>query len=142
MAIGENDFLIDSMFASSCPSLDLRAELAQVKDILARAQKCGALQDAEPGWNEQVHSRVLELALNDQARVGFQNMYVLPLYSQRPPCDLPPDFHLVAAFDNKSNEEQYDRKNLSSRTQSQEHQWNSAGGKDGGLCHLSRSRSD
>ena len=62
------------MFASSCTSLDLQAELAQVRDILARAQKCRALQDAEPGWNEQVHSRVLELALKGQAGVGFQNM--------------------------------------------------------------------
>ena len=64
------------MFASSCTSLDLHAELAQVKDILARAQKCRALQDAEPGWNEQVHSRVLELPLKDQAGVEFISEHV------------------------------------------------------------------
>lgn len=55
---------------------DLQAQLAEVKNILRRAQRTRALQDAEPGWNEQVHSRVLELALKGQTKIGFQNMYV------------------------------------------------------------------
>ena len=36
---------------------------------------CRDLQDAEPGWNEQVYSRVIELALEGQTAVAFQNMY-------------------------------------------------------------------
>ena len=63
------------MFTSFRINHDFEAELAEAKDILRRAQKCRALQDAEPGWNEQVHSRVLELALKSQTSVGFQNMY-------------------------------------------------------------------
>lgn len=80
-AIGEKDCLLDSMFGSALTScLDPGAEFAQVQGILRRAQKCRALKDAEPGWNEPVHCRVLELALGEQGSVGFQNIYdPLPL---------------------------------------------------------------
>lgn len=65
--------------------LGLQAELAQVKGTLRRAQTCRELQDAEPGWNEQVHSRVLELALEGQARTTFQNMYASLHYEPATP---------------------------------------------------------
>lgn len=83
-AIDGLGLVMDSMFEQALTTcLDLQAELAQVKGILKRAEKCEALQDAEPGWNEQVHCRVLELALEDSPSVGFQNMYAfspLPRY--------------------------------------------------------------
>ena len=82
-----NQILHDLMFTSSWASLDLHAELSEMKDIMARSRKCRQLQDSEAGWNEQVHCRVLELALKDQPSVGFQNMYVVPFFRQRPPCD-------------------------------------------------------
>lgn len=112
MAIGEGDVLHDLMFGSSSGSLELHAELAQVKDILGRAQQCRVLQDAESGWNEQFHCRVLELALKDQAGIGYQNMYLLPIYFQRPPCDQLRDFNRFTVFDNMFNTKQYDSKNL------------------------------
>lgn len=91
MAIDGMDRLSDFMFdqALNAP-LGLHNELEQVKGILKRAERCKELHDAEPGWNEQVHSRVLELALEGQARVGFQNMYgsftvVLPHFSHCAP---------------------------------------------------------
>lgn len=79
--------LHDWMFTSSWPTLDLQAELAQVKDIMARARTCRQRQAPEPTWNEQVHCRVLELALKDQPAVGYENLYVVPFFRQRPPCD-------------------------------------------------------
>lgn len=103
MVIGEGDVLHDLMFGSSSESLDLHAELAQVKDVLGRAQKCRVLQDVESGWNEQVHRRLLELALKDQAGIGYQNMYVLPFYFQCPPCDQLRDFNRFTVSDNNSN---------------------------------------
>lgn len=78
------EVLHDLMFTPSWASLDLHAELAQMNDIMARANECRRLQDAEPGWNDQVHCRVLELALKVLSAVGFQNMYVMPFFRQRP----------------------------------------------------------
>lgn len=66
-------------------TLDRQAELIQVKRILRKAQKCRDLQDAEPGWNEQVHSRVIELALEGQTAVAFQNMYASSYHALAPP---------------------------------------------------------
>lgn len=86
-AIGENELLHDLMFTSYWASQGLHTELAQIKDKLARARKCRELQDVEPGWNEQVHCRVIELALKHQPAVGFQDMYVLLFCCQHPPCD-------------------------------------------------------
>lgn len=81
-AIGIADYLLDFMFDSAVTSdLDLPTELAQVQVILRRAEKCQILQDAEPGWNEKVHCRVLELALGEQGSVDFQNMYAFILTS-------------------------------------------------------------
>lgn len=83
------DLQLDHMWTTSADSIDRHVELSQVKEILARAQKCRALLDAEPGWNESVHCRVLKLALKGQTGIGYQNMYVLPFHFQRPPCDQP-----------------------------------------------------
>ncbi|KAI4130379.1 MAG: hypothetical protein LQ347_003410 [Umbilicaria vellea] len=80
-AIGIADYLLDFMFDSAVTSdLDLPTELAQVQVILRRAEKCQILQDAEPGWNEKVHCRVLELALGEQGSVDFQNITTAKIY--------------------------------------------------------------
>lgn len=114
------------MFTPSWASLDLLAELAEMKEIMARSRKCRQLQDSEPGWNEQVHCRVLELALKDQPAVGFQNMYsTLCHFSVSGPLviiDQPRYFNRFTVSDNKSDNEQYDSKNFSARIAYQERQ--------------------
>lgn len=65
--------MFDAAPTSNRPSLE--DEFTQVRRNLERAEICEMEQVAEPGWNEQVHSRVLELALKDQAGVSFWNMY-------------------------------------------------------------------
>jgi hypothetical protein len=65
--------MFDAALTSNKPSLEI--VLTKVRRILERAEKCLYEQVAEPGWNEQVHSRVLGLALRDQAEVSFWNMY-------------------------------------------------------------------
>lgn len=80
---------MESMWTNSDDSINRHVELCKVKEILSSSQKCRALLDTEPGWNEAVHSRVLKLAVKGQKAVGFQNMYVLSCHFQRPPCDQP-----------------------------------------------------
>lgn len=78
-------------------------------------------EDSEPGWNEQIHSRVLELALKDQAGVRFQEHVRFAILTA-----------LQSLVISSKIKEQYNRKNPPSRSNSQERQRNSTGEEGGG----------
>lgn len=55
----------------------LPAELAQVKKRTRKVRRCWYLQDADAEYIDQVWFHVLDLALKNQARAGYHNMYVI-----------------------------------------------------------------
>jgi hypothetical protein len=57
------------------PVDELLSELRTVQDIISLSQWCSVNRDHETKWNNQVHTKVLELALgNDETSVGFRSM--------------------------------------------------------------------
>lgn len=56
------------------PEEQLLKEFREVIDIQAASRTCAQDHDSEPGWNDEVHSRVLRLAFQPKAGVGYKNM--------------------------------------------------------------------
>ena len=54
----------------------LLRELEEIDEIRKATTKCRLDEVAEPAWNDEVHSRILRLALKTCDGVEHQNMYV------------------------------------------------------------------
>lgn len=59
---------------SSRPVPELERELLDVDDVARRSREYESRQFAEPAWNEDVHGRVMEIALRCCEGVARRNM--------------------------------------------------------------------
>jgi hypothetical protein len=50
-------------------------ELKELTEIRVASQKCELDQNSEAAWNDEVHSRVLRLAVKSFVNVEHQNVY-------------------------------------------------------------------
>jgi len=56
---------------------ELTREWQEVNEISTASGFCAQVEFAEPSWNDEVHSRLLRLALRRIEGVGYANMCVV-----------------------------------------------------------------
>lgn len=82
LTIGETEILLENDYSAPTPHLNDRSVERQLDktwesmvEIHKRAMLCDMEEESEPSWNEEVHSRVLDLALgDDKDEIGYRNM--------------------------------------------------------------------